>query len=219
VLGELAATIAHEVRNPLTGVSSLAQRITRGDVSAEKSREYAGVILDETARVEKLVSNLLDVARRGARSRPTARTLTPLAPVVADVVLLVEARARRKMVAIETHIAAAVVACASRELITQALLNLLLNAVEHAPGGTVVEVRAQHAGADVELIVRDRGPGIPPHERERVFQPFYSTRPDGTGLGLSVVRHLAREQQWRVSISDTPGGGASFHLVIPPCAS
>jgi signal transduction histidine kinase len=219
VLGELAATIAHEVRNPLTGMSSLAQRIARADVPAEKSREYAAVILDETARVEKLVSNLLDVARRGSRPRTAAGVLTPLAPVVADVVLLVDTRARRKSVHLTTHIQDGLAACAPRELITQALLNLLLNAIEHAPAGSEVVVRGVRAGSDVELIVADRGPGVSAHERERIFQPFYSTRPDGTGLGLSVLRHLAREQNWRVSVNDTPGGGAAFHVVIPACAS
>jgi signal transduction histidine kinase len=219
VLGELAATIAHEVRNPLTGMSSLAQRIARADVPAEKSREYAAVILDETARVEKLVSNLLDVARRGSRPRTAAGVLTPLAPVVADVVLLVDTRARRKSVHLTTHIQDGLAACAPRELITQALLNLLLNAIEHAPAGSEVGVRGVRAGSDVELIVADRGPGVSAHERERIFQPFYSTRPDGTGLGLSVLRHLAREQNWRVSVNDTPGGGAAFHVVIPACAS
>lgn len=219
VLGELAATIAHEVRNPLTGVSSLAQRIARGDLPPEKSREYAGVILDETARVERLVSNLLDVARRGRRLRPTGGVHTPLQPLVDDIVLLVASRARRKSVEISTHIGGGLAACAPRELITQALLNLLLNAIEQTPAGTVVELRAQHAGNDVELIVRDHGPGVPPEDRERIFQPFYSTRPDGTGLGLSVVRHLAREQNWRVSVDDAPGSGAAFHVVIPACAS
>jgi signal transduction histidine kinase len=215
VLGELAATIAHEVRNPLTGVRSLAQRIATDDIAADKRRQYAEVILEETSRVEKLVSNLLDVAKRGAKARPAAHVQTRLAPVFADLTLLVAARAKHKGLTVNTLVDDALTANAPRELIAQAVLNLLLNAISYAPANSAIDLRAQAAPDGVEVIVRDRGAGVPAGERERIFAPFYSTRPDGTGLGLSVVRHLAREHGWRVSVSDAAGGGAEFQLVIP----
>jgi signal transduction histidine kinase len=214
VLGELAATIAHEVRNPLTGVRSLAQRIAHDDIGADKRRQYAEVILEETGRVEKLVSNLLDLSKRNARGRVPAHSSTRLAPLLADLLLLVGTRASSKQVTINTSVSDTLTAAAPREVVAQALLNLLLNAIAHAPEYTIVELRAQAIEEGVEVIVRDRGAGVPAGERERIFEPFYSTRSEGTGLGLSVVRHLAREHGWQVTVTEAAGGGAEFHLVI-----
>jgi signal transduction histidine kinase len=214
VLGELAATIAHEVRNPLTGVRSLAQRIANEDVAIDKRRQYAAIILEETGRVEKLVSNLLDVARRNPLPRARANGATPLAPLLGDLTLLVSSRAANKNVTVKCDVADNVQANAPREVVAQAVLNLLLNAIAHAPAGSSVEVGAYRDADAVRVVVRDRGPGIPVDERERVFDPFYSTRTDGTGLGLSVVRRIAREYDWTIRIDDAPDGGAQFTLVM-----
>ncbi|HEX6064495.1 MAG TPA: ATP-binding protein [Longimicrobiales bacterium] len=218
LLGELAATIAHEVRNPLTGVRSLAQRIATDDVAADKRRQYAEVILEETGRVEKLVTNLLDLARRGSKKRDPVATATLLAPLFTDLALLASARAARRRLTIETRVSPSLAVNAPRDAVTQALLNLLLNAVNHAPEGTRVDLIAEARANTVDIVVRDEGPGVPAAERERIFEPFYTTRGEGTGLGLSVVRHLAREHDWDVSVTEAPGGGAEFHLRIP-CAS
>jgi signal transduction histidine kinase len=214
VLGELAATIAHEVRNPLTGVRSLAQRIATDDVSADKRRQYAQVILDETSRVEAMVANLLDLARRHSRQNAD-NAATRLAPLFADLHLLVSARALDKGVAVQVHVPETLVAAAPRDVVAQALLNLMLNGIAHSPQDSTVTVEAHANGGGVEILVRDRGPGIAPADRQRIFEPFYTTRSGGTGLGLSVVRHIAREHGWQVSVGDAPGGGAEFKLVIP----
>ena len=109
---------------------------------------------------------------------------------------------------------AGVSAPAAREPLAQALLNLLLNALAHAPEGTAVELRARETADAVELTVRDHGPGIPPEARERIWEPFHSGS-GGTGLGLAVVRRLAREHAWKVEVGDAPGGGAEFRLTLP----
>ena len=214
VLGELAATIAHEVRNPLTGVRSLAQRIADDEISADKRKKYAEVILEETARVEALVANLLDLSRRSGR-QVSANAVTPLAPLLADLQLLLNARAGDRGVGVEIDAPAELSVNASRDVLAQAVLNLMLNAIAHSPRDSVVTVEAHQNKDGVEISVRDRGPGIPQSERDRIFETFYTTRPDGSGLGLSVVRHIARENNWRVSVGDAPGGGAEFKLVIP----
>jgi signal transduction histidine kinase len=106
------------------------------------------------------------------------------------------------------------VASAPREALSQALLNIILNAVAHSPRGEVVEVRARAEGGAVAVTVRDHGPGIPAEERARIWEPFY-TRGGGTGLGLAVVRRLAREHGWEVAVDDAPGGGTEFALRVP----
>jgi signal transduction histidine kinase len=212
VLGELAATLAHEVRNPLTGMRSLTQRIASEDVSAEKRRRYAEVILEEISRLERIVSNLLGVARRTARL-PRDQQPTALGPLFEDLQLLVGGRARAAQVTLE-HDAHGLQVQAPREALAQALLNVLLNAVRHAPPGSTVQLQARSSEGGTELLVRDAGPGIPPAERDRIFEPFHSLA-NGTGLGLSVVRSLARELGWTLRVGDAPGGGAEFTIRVP----
>lgn len=214
VLGQVAATIAHEVRNPLTGVRSLAQRIAEDEIPADKRRKYAEVILEETERVERLVSNLLEQARRSTRSEEKTPALISLPTLFDDLQLLVAARAERARVRIATD-AHGIVVPVSREALAQALLNVLLNAIAHSPQNSVVTLNANQSDGSIDISVRDHGAGVPPQDRERIFEPFYTTSAKGTGLGLSVVRHLASEHEWRVSTADAPGGGTKFTISIP----
>lgn len=220
VVGELAAAVAHEVRNPLTGVRSLAQRLAEEQVEDERRRRWAGVILEETARVERLVSNLLEIARRTPRPATAGpgQGITPLAPLFEDLALLAGARAARTGVGLDVA-AGDVVAAAPREALAQAALNLVLNAIAYSPPGGRVRLSATATGEGAVIRVTDQGPGVPCEERERIFDPFHSGRAGGTGLGLSVVRRLARELGWTVDVDDAPGGGAEFRLRIPTVAT
>lgn len=213
VVGEIAASLAHEVRNPLTGVRSLAQRIAEEDIDDDRRRRYADVIVREVGRVEQIVSNLLGVARRTPEGADEEAGPTPLGPLFDDVALLIAGRARKGEVAVETLDRGLGAACA-REPLAQALLNLLLNAVDHSPPGGRVRLEAGEADGGVAIVVADQGPGVPPAERERVFEPLYSGG-RGTGLGLAVVRRIAAARGWSVSIGDAEGGGAAFRISIP----
>lgn len=212
-VGELAASIAHEVRNPLTGVRSLAQRMAEEEVDPERWRRYSAVIVDEVERVDRIVSGLLGLSRRGSAERWTDQA-TPLQPLFDDLVLLVSSRAARVGVTVRAS-AGALTAPAPREALASTLLNLLLNAITHSPSGGVVELRAAAHRDRVELCVRDSGPGVAPADRKRIFEPFHTSGADGTGLGLSVVRRIATELEWEVAVEDAPGGGALFRLRLP----
>jgi signal transduction histidine kinase len=222
LLGELSATLAHEIRNPLTGMRSLAQRLAGDEVDAQKRTRYAGVILGEVERLERIVGNLLDVARRNV-VRADGVDSTALEPLFEDVVLLVDGRARRARVVIE-HDAGGLVAAAPRDALAQSLLNLVINAVTHTPpGGRVSLTAVPLPDAHVEVRVSDTGPGVPQEARERIFEPFH-TRGLGAGLGLAVVRRLARELGWQVGVRDAAAAngaaagtatGACFHIRLP----
>ena len=211
VLGELAASIAHEVRNPLTGVRSLTQRIAADEVDADKRKRYAEVILEEVNRLERIVGNLLTTARNSTRQSWDGKS-TPLQPLFEDVALLVDSRVRAANMQLNMH-PTTLAAAASRQSLAQALLNLLLNAVQHSQA-TRIDVRAIQEGGSLDIIVSDNGTGVPADQRARIFEPFHSTG-NGTGLGLSVVRSLARELEWQITIEDRAGGGAEFHIRIP----
>jgi signal transduction histidine kinase len=212
LVGELSASLAHEIRNPLTGVRSLAQRLAEEEIDRARQRRYAGVILEEVGRVERLVSNLLELARR-APPQPRKEARTPLAPLFEDLLLLLGSRAEKAGVRIVVERTDSV-AAAPREILAQVLLNLLLNAIQHSPRGGTVRLSAREDGGAMEVLVRDSGHGIPVAERERIWEPFHSTS-GGTGLGLAVVRRLARDEAWEVGVEESPDGGAEFRVRIP----
>lgn len=213
LLGEVSASIAHEVRNPLTGMRSLAQTLAEeADVDTERRRRYARVVLDEVGRLERMVNNLLGVARRAPAT--SSATPTELGPLFDDLGLLVQTQARRKDVTLDLR-ANGLTVGAPREALAQALLNLMLNAIAHAPEGGRASLWAHDRGDQVLLTVRDDGPGIPPPERERVFQPFTSNSDGGVGLGLSLVRRIADELGWTLEVDDAPGGGAELRVSVP----
>lgn len=217
LLGELSATLAHEIRNPLTGMRSLTQRLTAPELDDARRVRYAGVILGEVGRLERIVDNLLDVGRRTVVRDDTA-AVTALEPLFDDLVLLTDARSRRAQVSVERGTTTAV-AAAPRDALAQALLNLLLNAVAHTPAGGRVRLTAHPDGnAHIDVQVTDTGPGVPPDAREQIFEPFHS-RSLGAGLGLAVVRRLARELGWQVGVTDAEGGGACFHVRLPASPS
>jgi signal transduction histidine kinase len=212
VLGELSASLAHEIRNPLTGVRSLAQRLSEEEIEPVKRRRYAHVILEEVDRLERLVANLLGMARREPKREASAK-VTDVAGLFADLALLLRTRAERARVRLVPN-AVVAQAEAPREALAQALLNLLLNAIRHAPPGSAVHLLSEPAAGGIRLVVRDEGEGVRPADRERIFEPFYSGA-GGTGLGLAVVRRLVREHGWTIELEDAPGGGAEFRLVVP----
>jgi signal transduction histidine kinase len=214
VVGELAASFAHEVRNPLTGVRSLAQRLAEEDITDDSRRRYAGVIVREVERVEQIVAQLLGVGRR-RKTRSERDAVTQLEPLFQDLRLLLGSRASKSEVSLEVDSAGLAVR-AAREHVAQALLNLLLNAIDHSPPRGRVELAAEQRDSDdnITIYVRDQGPGVPRADYERIFEPLYSSA-EGTGLGLSVVRRLAIDLGWEVEIGEAGGGGAEFRVVIP----
>ncbi len=215
MVGELTASFAHEVRNPLTGVRSLAQRLAEDEVDDPTRRRYSEVIVREVGRVERIVADLLAVSRRGVRRPPDSGPIE-LAPLFDDLRILLTPRADRSGVELRVP-ALDVRVSAPRETLAQVLLNLLLNAIEHSPAGGRVELRAERDGDAAVIAVRDQGPGVPPADRERIFEPLFSLR-GGSGLGLSIVRRIANESGWTIDLADAPGGGAEFRVRVPLAA-
>jgi signal transduction histidine kinase len=215
-LGTLAAGVAHEVNNPLGTIAACADAAA-GKLRGEKADPARAAALLETIgaearRCSRIVGDLMDFARDG---EPAAGPVD-LGALVRETVELARLNPRMGRVPIEvTGFEETPLLLADAGRIKQALLNLVANAVEVSPEGTRVEVAVARDGEGAAVSVRDRGPGVPRSERRRIFEPFRSRRPGGTGLGLTVVDRVATSHGGTVEVEDAPGGGALFRLRLP----
>ncbi|HXG09194.1 MAG TPA: ATP-binding protein [Gemmataceae bacterium] len=216
-LGQVAAGVAHELRNPLTAVKGLIQvNLRRAAVSGLPAGDLA-VIEHEIRRMERTLQTFLDFARP---PQPDRRRLD-LSEVVERVFAVVKGRAKKQRVDLRLlQPEMPVQVEADQDQLQQLLLNLVLNALDAMPGGGTVEIdlRPPHDGS-VELYVRDTGPGIAPHILPKVFETFVSSKETGLGLGLPVSKRIAEEHGGSLSAYNLPGGGACFLLRLPALAS
>ena len=227
-VGRLAAETAHEVRNALTAVKTLLQLLpTHGD-DPELRGPFLALASEEVDRTERLLDALLAQARGdsgNASAMPGDRRCDPDV-ALQGVAQLVARRASERGVHLAVDLGPELPAAAiAGDALRQVLLNLALNALDANPTGGEIRLAARRVdpagagGAAIELSVEDRGPGVPPALRSRVFEPWFSTdaaRPGG--LGLAIARDLVEAAQGSIAIEDRPGGGARICVRIPACA-
>jgi PAS domain S-box-containing protein len=214
-LGEMAARIAHEVRNPLVSIGAAALVV---EEELGPSSEVIGevrAIGREVRRLDGIVSDFL----RFARPRPPARAPVEMGALLRDTVKLVGARAATVTLAIATpDPPEATTARGDADSLRQVLWNVLLNAVEASPAGATVECEARRADGAVPRVVvsiADHGPGVPEAVRRRVFDPFFSTKARGTGLGLAVSKQIVDEHHGRLRLFRRRGGGTRVVIDLP----
>jgi signal transduction histidine kinase len=220
-VGQLAASVAHEVRNPLTSIKMLVEVAQRAQNRKPLTGEDIDVIHGEIARLEQTVQGFLDFARLPSPQR----SICDLRTVVAQAVDLVRARARQQNVDIAVlgngdgnGAEAPVQGYADVGQMRTVLVNLFLNALDAMPRGGRLAVGLEAApSAEIHLSVADTGPGIAPELADRLFTPFTSTKPTGTGLGLSISRRIVEEHGGRLSARNRPEGGACFTITLPAC--
>ena len=214
-IGEVAAGIAHELRTPLTSIRGFVQYL-QGSTEPAEWREYGDIIVREVDGLNRIVSELLDLVR----SRPLHAEPSDLNQIVRDTLLLARdsARAGRAEFLVELGEALPQVEVDSGE-IKQVLLNVLVNAIQALTGGsgTVCIVTARHSKG-VALSVADNGSGMSPAERERIFEPFFSTKPTGTGLGMAIARRIIERHKGSIEIETETGRGTTVTLILPPAA-
>jgi signal transduction histidine kinase len=224
-LGTLAAGVAHEIRNPLFGISATAQILGREIPEGSPLRPLCQGMLDETRRVNDLVTNLV------AYGRPQEPKFRPVDPdrLIEEAIASVAARARESRCDIshadgEASGEAGVGAAGELprfievdpDQIKQVLINLLLNAFDAAPGGRVrIGVTWDEPGGNVRLFVSDSGPGIPADQIDKVFDLFYTTKVRGSGMGLALSARIIQEHGGSISAGNAPDGGALFEVRLP----
>jgi signal transduction histidine kinase len=214
--GQLASGIAHEVGNPLGAISGYAElaraRLRDGGPAAlAQAAEFAERIAGESARIDRIVRDLLDLARP---SPPDVRPVQVRGPLDAAL-RLARAQPRFRAVEVTEDVPADLPpVLADEQRLAQVLLNLLLNAGDALAAAGAVRVSARVAGAAVELAVEDDGPGFAAADLPRIFEPFFTTKPagQGTGLGLAICRGIVEALGGGIRADNAPGGGARVVL-------
>jgi two-component system sensor histidine kinase HydH len=203
----MAAVLAHEMRNPLASLKGNAQLLERSLPSGERAHRRAERVVGEAIRLETLVSGLLEFARTGELRR---RPVPPVEVVRASVAALVHPQPAPVTI---DDAGAPSLWSLDAERTEQVVTNLLENGLQAGPGP--VRLSVEEREGELRLAVEDSGPGIPLEDLERIFEPFFTRRTRGTGLGLAVARRFVELHGGSLSASNRPGGGARFLVRIP----
>ncbi len=210
-MGRLAAGLAHEIRNPLSSISGSIQLLRSGPNLSDEDRELCEIVLRESARLNDLVTDMLDLSR----PRPPNMITVDVARVVSEVVELMGRSGRATTdVGIRLETPPTVLVRADNAQLRQLTWNLVRNAVQasSADDEVLVQVLVDSKTNQVVLVVQDHGVGLDETAKERIFDAFFTTRSQGTGVGLAVVKRIADEHGFRVRVESEPGKGAIFKV-------
>lgn len=209
-VGEMAATLAHQIRTPLTAALLYAGNARRNDLPPARRTAQLDKAIACMRDLERLIADMLQFAR-GARPAETRFTVAELFAGVEDALAPIVDREQR--LDIEAPAATCVIE-GNRETLAGALINLANNALQAAGAGAHVRIGAETRPAAVLIRVQDNGPGVPAALRERIFEPFFTSRADGSGLGLAVARSVARAHGGELLLEDARCGHTTFTLQL-----
>jgi len=218
---DFVANVSHELRTPISVIRANAETLLEGALEQpDIARRFVEALVRNADRLSTLVNELLDIARIEAGKYTLEPTSFPLTDAIDKVLEIAEVRAKERGTTISVDVAEHVHVSADSKALEQVVLNLLDNAIKYAPAGSLVEVVARATNEHVRVEIRDRGPGIDPMHRDRVFERFYRVDAGrardmgGTGLGLAIVKHLIDAMGGRVGIEPRSPHGAVFWFTL-----
>ncbi len=212
-LGKLVAGVAHEIRNPLAGIRSTIQLWDRMPETA-RTKESMEAVIQAVDRLNNILSRLLYFARAGRAERQPV----DVNQILTTTFTLLEAQAKDQGVTLELDVQSALPAVfGSVEALRQVFLNLATNGLQAMPKGGCLRGRSRLLPQDQEIEVRmaDTGPGVSAEDQKHLFEPFFTTRPEGTGLGLALCREIIEQHDGRIDLITEDGFGATFRVVLP----
>ncbi|MBD5417488.1 MAG: PAS domain-containing protein [Desulfovibrio sp.] len=218
VLGNLAAGLAHEIRNPLSSIRGYATYLTERLKDDPLGHATGQILMEETGRLDRVLTDLLSLARpRGLAPAPA-----DLAAVLGRVVTVAAPDAAEKSVRLTANLPeGGAEACVDADRLMQAVLNLVINAIQATPAGGEVEVALERGEAEGEgtpgwrIRVRDTGAGMSAATAAQIFTPYFTTKADGTGLGLAIARQVVEQHGGAISASTVPGRGTTMTIRLP----
>jgi signal transduction histidine kinase/putative methionine-R-sulfoxide reductase with GAF domain len=212
-LGQLAAGIAHEIRNPLTSINILIHSLTDHLPHESVHREDLKVIEEEINRINEIVGQFL----RFARPAPPLLKKAEILPIFEETLQLLRPQIEKQRIAVQKQFESLPPILMDREQMKQVILNLLLNAVQAMPKRGHLLLKGQTSENDrfIKLLIQDSGVGIPGEEIEKLFDPFFSTKEGGIGLGLSIAHRIIDQHHGKIEVESTPGKGTLFTLWLP----
>lgn len=223
VRSEFVANVSHELRTPITSIKGFIETVLDDDVPEETRRRFLEIAKNEADRMETLIGDLLGLSRLESDTAPITREDIALEQLASEIIEKLRPQADRKRITPEVRIPPGLPPVpANRDMLGQALMNLLDNAIKYTQEGGQVWIEARRVAGDyVEICVCDNGPGIPSEHLPRVFERFYrvdkarSRAEGGTGLGLSIVRHIVQRHGGSVRAESRLGKGSRFIVTLP----
>jgi two-component system NtrC family sensor kinase len=214
-VGQMAAGIAHEINNPLMNIMSLASLVEKsvGDINNPEVKQDLQTLREEGQRCARIVQGILKFARA---SEPSITSIN-LVAIMKDTLNLLKHRFDAAGLQVETDMPDELYIQGDADQLQQVLVNILLNAVHASPSDSLIQVCLRHDATRASIEIRDQGDGIPAEELSRVFNPFYSTKPEGqgTGLGLSVSYGIIQKHRGAITIDSVVGQGTLVRIVLP----
>jgi len=218
-IGTLAASIAHEIKNPLVSIKTLAQLLPDRHDDEEFRNHFSQIALKEVDRIDLLVSQMLDLK---GEAQPARFEILQLEEIVEEILLLLSEQIRRQKIRIERRYRASSYSTeGDRFQLKQALWNVILNSVQAMEEGGVLTISTDHrvngedSGEKLILTISDTGPGIPAENLAKVFDPFFTTKQGGSGLGLSICYKIVSDHHGTIQVDSREKEGTSLHIILP----
>ncbi len=212
-IGQLAAGIAHEIRNPLAGISGSIQLMQAGDNDKEQTQKLMGIVGKEIDRLNNLITEFLDFAKPEA----PLEDHVDMGNLVSEILDFVKTGEQTKNVATESEIENGLVLLANKNKLRQAFLNIIVNAFQatESKESPKIKVSVKKSGPVVLVSIKDNGIGMSESLKQRIFEPFHTTKHKGTGLGLAITHSILEAHQANLSVDSEEGVGTEFRLEFP----
>jgi two-component system sensor histidine kinase PilS (NtrC family) len=210
-LGRMSANIAHEIRNPLASLTGAIEVLAAKGTEGELRERLAHIVIKESGRLNAILRDFLEYAKPA----PLARARVNVCETIDDVLVLLEQRTTTGTLKVARELPPSLEWDVDPQQFRQAVWNLCLNAVQAMPDGGELRVSATITDGRLAVRISDTGDGIGVADVHHVFEPFFSTKPGGSGLGLALVHRIVQDHGGEVEVESTPGAGSTFTLRLP----